>query len=184
MTPAQRATNLKQIAAAAISIERNHQIPAELSTVQCILESGWLEKCPGNNCFGIKWTGGPFVQVPTKERLTQKQLDALGVPYTDKTGPDSSGKFTVTAKLKFQAYPDLSACFTAYADLLVNGRNFKDRFARYLKNRDLQWLLQEMSGSDGLPPYFTGAGYVELFNKIADQANVRAAIAAARAVVS
>ncbi len=84
----------------------------------------------------------------------------------------------------FAVYPDLTACFRAYADLLAAGKYFKARFARYLQHRDVQKLLLEMSGADGLPPYFTGAGYLDLFNRVASQANVRAALAEARAALS
>lgn len=91
---------LDQIAAAAVDCERATGIPAELTTAQCILESGWLTVAPKNNCFGIKHTSGPDNYCLTSEFLNgkweKKQLD-------------------------FQAYPSLQACFAAHAELLKGG---------------------------------------------------------------
>jgi flagellum-specific peptidoglycan hydrolase FlgJ len=53
LTPQQEAA-LSQIVAAAVASERATGLPAELSAAQCIFESGWLSRMPGNNCFGIK----------------------------------------------------------------------------------------------------------------------------------
>src|SRR5579864_5720880 len=44
---------LARIAAAAVASERETGLPAEISAAQCIFESAWLARCPGNNCFGI-----------------------------------------------------------------------------------------------------------------------------------
>jgi len=155
VTTQQRATNLQKIAHAAVHIERTRGIPAELTAGQCIIESSWLSKCPGNNAFGIKWVSGPYTEQPTKERINGKDIAIIA---------------------KFAAYPSLEAGFDAYADLILKGKYFKDRFARYQQHKDLRKLLTDMSGADGQPPYFTGAGYVELWQAIVSQANVKAAL--------
>lgn len=178
MTPSQRNTNLLRIAHAAVHIERNRGIPAELTTGQCIIESAWLAKAIGNNAFGIKAVKGqPFRRVITTERLTPKQLEAekaKGYRVAAYNNP------VAILEQDFADYSTLEECFEAYADLLTKGRYFKDRFARYLVSRDLSKLLDDMSGKDGQPPYFTGAGYVELWKSIVSQKNVNDAIEKAR----
>lgn len=159
VTTQQRAANLKKIAHAAVHIERTRGIPGELTAGQCIIESSWLSKCPGNNAFGIKWVKGPYTELPTKERINGKEITIVD---------------------KFAAYPSLEAGFDAYADLILKGKYFKDRFARFQQHKDLTKLLTDMSGADGQPPYFTGAGYVELWKQIVNQSNVKAALEAAR----
>ena len=178
MTTTQRTSNLRKIAKAAVHIECTHNIPAELATVQCIIESAWLSKAIGQNAFGIKAAKGqPFRRVITTERLTPKQLEAeraKGYRIASYNNP------VAILEQDFADYATLEECFEAYADLLTKGRYFRDRFARYLEHRDLERLLNDMSGKDGKPPYFTGAGYVELWRSIVNQSNVKAAIAEAR----
>jgi flagellum-specific peptidoglycan hydrolase FlgJ len=178
VTASQRTTNLHRIAKAAVHIERTRNIPAELTTGQCILESGWLGKAIGQNAFGIKAVRGQlYRRVVTTERLTPKQLEAeraKGYRIVSYNNP------VAILEQDFADYLTLEECFEAYADLLTKGRYFKDRFARYLEHRDLERLLSDMSGKDGQPPYFTGAGYVDLWRAIVNQVNVKAAIAEAR----
>jgi hypothetical protein len=59
MTPEQQVT-VARIAAAAVQAEQSTGCPAEITTAQCILESGYLQHAPGNNCFGIKAYAGCF----------------------------------------------------------------------------------------------------------------------------
>jgi len=178
MTTSQRTANLHKIAKAAVHIERTRSIPAELTTGQCILESGWLGKAIGQNAFGIKAVKGqPFRRVITTERLTPKQLEAERVKGYRIV---SYERPVAVLEQDFADYATLEECFEAYADLLTKGRYFKGRFARYLEHRDLDRLLSDMSGKDGQPPYFTGAGYAELWRSIVGQANVKAAIAEER----
>ena len=178
MTTTQRSSNLRKIAKAAVHIERTRDIPTELSTVQCIIESGWLSKAIGNNAFGIKAVKGqPFRRVLTTERLTPKQLEAeraKGYNIVSYKNP------VAVLEQDFADYATLEECFEAYADLLTKGRYFKARYSKYLEHRDVERLLSDMSGNDGQPPYFTGAGYVELWRSIVRQANVKAAIQEAR----
>lgn len=58
------------LADAAQACQRRTGIPASITLAQAALESGWGERAPGNNLFGIKadhgWTG-PTVDVPTHE---------------------------------------------------------------------------------------------------------------------
>ncbi len=185
MTTTQRTQNLQRIAQAAVAVERSHDVPAELTCGMTILESGWLDRCIGNNAWGIKAVKGqPFTRAMTTERLTPKQLAAemaKGYAIGDVGALAKDGRMTVKIEQDFAAYPSLPHGFNAYADLLINGRHFKDRFKRYLEHKDIQRLLTDMSGADGKPPYFTGSGYIDLFNAIIGQSNVKQALVLARA---
>ena len=188
MTTEERAENLRRIADAAVAVEHSHGIPAELTVGQCIIESQWLSHAPGNNAFGLKAPAGAAVYqtVETDELLTDTQIEKLrlaGTPIISISGTYWGGKRTVRIADRFQVFADLEDCCEAYAGLLTDGKYFKARFERFQEHRDLVQLLTDMSGADGLPPYFTGAGYVDLWQRIIDQANVQAAIAEARARV-
>ncbi len=183
LTPAQRAANLARIAQAAVALERAQQVPAELCTAQCIVESAWLEKAPGNNPFGIKARSGePSVDVTTTEFLTPAQLQrvrASGRPILSDT-PAANGKRRVLLVDAFAAYASLEESFAAYGRLLVAGRFFRDRFARYLTHRSVDQLLTDMTGADGQPPYATDPNYFTVVRTLMNQANVRTALATAR----
>lgn len=185
MTPQERAVNLDRIAKAAVSIERTHGVPAELTTGQCIIESEWLKEAPGNNAFGLKSPRGAthYQTITTTEHLTDAELKSVmdsGIEILAVSGVYVNGKRTIRLKDRFQVFATLSECFEAYADLLVSGLYFKDRFKRYLEHKDIERLLSDMSGADGQPKYFTGSGYADLWRRITQQQNVKDAIAAAR----
>lgn len=188
MTNAERAANLARIATSAVAIERSHGIPAELGAGQCVIESSWLAKAPGNNCFGIKASPlKPYQWLTTTERLTPVQLAAERAKgkVIKSVGPmDGTGKCAVVMEDAFAIYPSLTRCFEAYAELLVTGKYFKARFDRFKAHGDVLNLLTDMSGVDGLPPYFTGSGYVKLWQSIVNQQNVKAALQLARAAAS
>ncbi len=186
MTTLDRQANLRRIAKAARHIETLHGIPAELTVGQCVIESKWLEKCPANNCFGLKAPTGAthFQTLETSEHLTDAQLAALrttGRKVISVAPNRVNSKWLVRIADRFQAFSSLEECFEAYADLLLEGKYFKPRFERFREHGDVYMLLADMSGADGQPPYFTGSGYVELWTKITNQSNVKAAIAEARA---
>ena len=184
MTTKQRAANLKLIAEGSVSIECKYSIPAELSTGQCIIESAWLAKAPANNCFGLKSPKGAAIYqtLATKELLTNAQIEAERKRGKNiiSVGLLINGKRTVVIEERFQVFKSIEECFHAYARLLIAGRYFKTRFQRYLIHRNTERLLTDMSGADNQPPYFTGAGYVDLWRRITTQKNVIDAIAAAR----
>src|SRR6478672_2840811 len=75
MSETQR-TNLGRIAEAAVASEQSTGCPAELQAAQCILETGWLNHAPGNNCFGIKSYAGAFGRqlLHTREWFTDAEL--------------------------------------------------------------------------------------------------------------
>lgn len=185
MTNEQRAKNLATIAAAAVTLERETGIPAEITTGQCIIESGWLEKCPANNAFGMKAERGAstYQILETDEVLTPVQINAVANSGRRivHMSPISNGARTVRIQDRFKVFDSLADCFRAYGALLAKGRYFAARWQRFQAHRSVPRLLRDMSGADGEPPYFTSRNYLALFDEITGQANVKAALAAARA---
>ncbi|MCX6599827.1 MAG: glucosaminidase domain-containing protein [Acidobacteria bacterium] len=183
LTPEQRTANLARIAAAAVATEAATGVPAELCTAQCILESAWLEKAPGNNPFGIKARAGqPSTPVLTTEFLTPQQLDRVRASGKEirSVEPSTGGKQKVMMVDQFAAFPTLADAFTAYANLLVKGKYFAPRFARYQEHKNLPQLLADMKGADGQPPYATAPDYDTKILQLVNQNNVKTALAAAR----
>jgi len=95
---------------AAQACQRAHGIPASFTLAQAALESGWGERAPGNNLFGVKadrsWKG-PTVDVPTHEVIKGKRVPMV---------------------CKFRAYPTLSASVADRADFFLKNPRYKDCF--------------------------------------------------------
>ena len=90
--------------------QRANGIPASFTLAQAALESGWGERAPGNNLFGVKadraWKG-PTVDVPTHE-----VIKGVRVPMV----------------CKFRAYPTLSASVADRADFFLKNPRYKGCF--------------------------------------------------------
>lgn len=184
LTPEQRALNLEKIARASVAAERTAGVPAELCCAQCILESGWLEKAPGNNPFGIKARAGQAsTPVLTTEFLTPQQLgnvQAKGVEIRN-VAPLVNGKHKVLLVDQFAAYATLDEAFLAYTALIVKGKFFAPRFTRYQQHKSLPQFLKDLKGADGQPPYATDPNYDSKILALTAQTNVRTALERARA---
>lgn len=187
MATPQQLANLASIAKAAVNLEKVMGVPAELCTAQCILESNWLAKAPGNNPFGIKAAAGkPSVSVLTREMFTPQQLkkaQAQGKKIQS-VGPLVNGLHKVMMYDDFAAFDTLDDAFLAYGRLLVKGKYFAARFARYQKHKNVEQLLNDMQGADGLPAYATDKNYVPTVLKLIKQSNVQAALASARSALA
>lgn len=101
MTPQQQDALVK-IAQAAVESERSTGCPAEFSAAQCIFESAWLARAPGNNCFGIK-----------------SDAHGSGTQYI-LTHEFLNGQWK-TMSLAFESYASLSDCFADHARLIQSG---------------------------------------------------------------
>lgn len=95
---------------AAQACQRAHGIPASFTLAQAALESGWGERAPGNNLFGVKadraWKG-PTVDVPTHE-----VIKGVRVPMV----------------CKFRKYATLSDSVADRADFFLKNPRYKDCF--------------------------------------------------------
>jgi flagellum-specific peptidoglycan hydrolase FlgJ len=144
---------LTQIASAAVNAERATGIPAELSAAQCILESAWLTRAPGNNCFGIKATDHNGAYAITKEYL--------------------NGQW-VTQRLAFKLYPSLADCFLDHAQLIQEGP-YLPVWQQYGQDHDIDGLIAGIARH-----YATDPGYAAEVTTLAHGPNVETAIVAAR----
>ena len=183
--------NTRKIAEAAVAMEKSTGVPAEFAAAQCILESGYGANSPGHNPFGIKAHGRiipgvgtpPSVQeIKTKEFFTDseatrfkasgKKIEAdlnNGQPITQ------NGKKRYTVWDQFAAYPDLTAAFCDYANLLQTGHYFKPCWDRFLQHRYRDVYLKEMAHV-----YATDPGYYDKLKSLITGQRLGSALTAAR----
>lgn len=183
LTKAEREANLARIATAAVAVEGEFGIPAEVCAAQCILESGWLARAPGNNPFGIKAKlGEPFQEFVTWESLTPPQLARVrrSGARIRSVAPLSAGRHRVSLVDRFRTFDTLEDAFRAYGRLMLSGRHFAPRLARFREHGNLARLLADLRGADGQPPYATDPDYDVKLLRLINQPNVRAALATAR----
>ncbi len=167
---------------AARKLELSLGLPMELTVGKVALETGWGQHAPGNNFAGIKAAPGKGVLRETFEDFDAVELGAFlrrgGIIKRHEWL--ASGKTRVWIDDWFLSFPTPEDFFIYYGNLIATGKNFKARFERYKTSKNLNQLMADLSGADGAPKYFTGQGYVDTWRSITNQANVEAAIAAAR----
>ena len=186
LTAAQRTKNLQAIAAAAVAAEAASGIPAELSTAQCILESGWLEKAPGNNPFGIKaYPAVPGRQLlDTTEWFTAAELgafmalgDSRSATVILKNGvPQTSGQRThYNVKDWFAKFASLADAFRRHAALLLTGVFYRKATAQYQAAKNLNAYIEAVAAK-----YATSPTYAAQLEQLIGQNNVQTALRQAR----
>jgi flagellum-specific peptidoglycan hydrolase FlgJ len=171
-----------EIAPAAVACERAAGCPAELTAAQAILESGWLDKAPQNNCFGIK--AHALVEgrqlLTTTEWFTEQEAAAFVALGDQREAelvdpPQVSGtrkKYRV--KDWFAAYPDLTACFTDHARVLQSPV-YAPAWTRYRADGDLEAFIRGVAAH-----YATAPTYADSILQFVQNSHVAAAIAASR----
>lgn len=134
ISPQQQAA-LGEIAAAAVASERATGLPAEVSAAQCIFESAWLTRCPGNNCFGIK-----------------ADQHGSGVQYClTKEFIDGSWKAEPAA---FEAYATLADCFIDHARLITEGEPYAAVWKQYQQDHNMDTFILAMGRIYGTDPSY------------------------------
>ena len=138
LKPEQEAGRSK-ICEASVACERSTGFPAEVSAAQAILESNYLLAMPkdSNNCFGIKDTN----------RLP-------GASYTF-TKEFINGTYQ-TKRLAFEVYPDLTACFTEHARLLINAGVYRPAWDAYVHDHNLDSFIRGISKHYATDPAYAG----------------------------
>lgn len=152
----ERSEALRLIAEAAVASERAKGCPAELTTAQALLESGWLARALGNNCFGIK----------RAKRHAQWQ--------TFKTWEVEDGK-RIEKYLQFAKYDSLADCFADHARLITTGAPYADAWAYYEEHGNLDELIRGVARK-----YATDPEYGRKIATLAVRDDVRAALIEAR----
>ncbi|MDE2099625.1 MAG: glucosaminidase domain-containing protein [Patescibacteria group bacterium] len=154
LTPEQQDA-LRRIARAAVASEKATGVPAELTAAQCIFESAWLTRAPGNNCFGIKRDGkGDGVQYV----LTHEYLDGQWKQIP----------------LAFEVYPNLAACFSDHSRLIQTGV-YAPAWQKYSSDHDLDALIKGVAAH-----YATDPEYAKKIALEANSSTVQLAVQAAR----
>jgi flagellum-specific peptidoglycan hydrolase FlgJ len=176
-------TNLGLIAVAAVASERSTGCPAELQTAQCILETGWLKHAPGNNCFGIKFYDGAWGRqlLRAKEWFTDADSarflaagDGRTAVPADPVQQDANGRKLYKVQDWFATFATLGDCFAHRAAMFSAGR-YAPFAATYKAGGSLEDLVRGIA-----PIYATASGYADSVLALIHNADVQAAIAAAR----
>lgn len=156
MTPEQQEA-VKQIATAAVASEAATGCPAELSAAQCIFESGYLTRAPGNNCFGIKrdHRGNGCQYILTSEFLNG-QWEKM--------------------PLAFESYGSLADCFSDHARLIQSGV-YAAAWVRYQADHNLDAYIAGVAAH-----YATDPTYRQKMTDEAHSLTVTSAVNAARAL--
>src|SRR4051794_40854592 len=186
LTAAERTKNLQFIATAAVSAETSTGVPAEMSTAQCILESGWLEFAPGNNPFGIKSSAAvPGRQLlDTEEWFNAAELTrfvALGdgriANVVLKSGiPQMSGTRTrYKVKDWFAKFSTLAAAFQRHSEMLLTSPFYKKATTQFQSDRDLKAYIGAIAAK-----YATSPTYATQLEQLIAQNNVQTALKSAR----
>lgn len=124
LTPEQKDA-VQRIIRAAWECEKKTGCPAALTASQCIFESAYLTRSPGNNCFGIKF-----------------DHHGVGCQYVV-THEYVNGQYK-EMKLTFEVYDSLESCFADHARLLQVGV-YKPAWDQYQMDKDLDKFVRSIS---------------------------------------
>lgn len=121
------------IVSSSLSCELLSNVPAELIAAQCIIESGWLDYAPRNNCFGIKKFDGDSGNqlLTTIEYFTPLELQTFlnSDPLKQRTAvldpkfiAPHEGRARYIVKDWFATFDTIEDCFKQRAKLFDKGR--------------------------------------------------------------
>ena len=178
--------NLPLIAQAAVACEAATGLPGSVVAAQCILESGWLEHAPENNCFGIKnYLGSHGRQLlKTDEWFTPAELAyflKLGDGRTAVLHSPGQQRWTPTGLRThyivqdwFATFATLADCFTKHAQIFTLPR-YASFSAAYRINHDVVAFVNAIA-----PIYASAPNYAAEILHILSQPDVAAALAAVK----
>jgi peptidoglycan hydrolase-like protein with peptidoglycan-binding domain len=105
-------------------------VPALVTLGQAALESGWGEKAPRFNFFGIKAKATD--PEPTRQLVRTKEVlarpDARGFPQVFSVTPRADGLYDYDVLDWFRTYPDASVAFRAHGEFLVRNKRYRKAF--------------------------------------------------------
>lgn len=133
LTPGQQDA-VRDIARAAIACERATGCPAEVSAAQCIFESDYLRRMPGNNCFGIK-----------------RDHRGAGSQYT-LTHEFLNGRW-IMIPMEFEVYKTLADCFLDHARLIQTGV-YANAWYGYRKTHDVDGYIAGVAAHYATDPLY------------------------------
>jgi flagellum-specific peptidoglycan hydrolase FlgJ len=174
---------LQSIARAAVAATRGTDCPAELVAAQAIIESGWLEHSPGNNCFGIKARQGDHDRqlLRTAEWFTDAEREAFLRGAEGRTAElvtppeaDRRGRKKYRCQDWFAVFPALADCFARRVLLFSIGR-YAPIALEYRETGDLEQLVRKMAAV-----YATDPNYAPTILQFIRRPDLTAALEAAR----
>ena len=155
LTPQQQAA-VPLMASAAVASEAATRLPADFQMAQCIFESAWLTRAPGQNCFGLKPNGhGSGIQHFVSHEV---------VNGTWRQIPEA-----------FETYDSLAACFADHARLITEGAPYAHAWLQFQIDGDVDGLVRRVCPIYGTDPDYTSKILSEMHGP-----TVTVAIAAAR----
>jgi flagellum-specific peptidoglycan hydrolase FlgJ len=131
-------------------------IPPELTLPQAILESGWGQHCPGQNCFGIK--------------------SRPGEPYTRKMTTEFIHGQEVHLEQDFESFATLADAFARHNQLIKNAAPYHAAIEQYQADGDIPALIRGVAVH-----YATDPNYADKILALSQRPDVVDAIAKARA---
>jgi flagellum-specific peptidoglycan hydrolase FlgJ len=149
------AERIAAAADAAVACEVATHCPAELSMAQWALESGWGAHSPGNNCFGIKAYSGCY---GVQSLITNEFYN--GAMHREPRA--------------FATFEHLSDCFIKHAQLITGGLPYRDAWAKYKENANVEQLIYGIAHI-----YATAPNYASILLGLIAQKNIKDALAAA-----
>lgn len=144
--------NLKEAAKCAHDCELITHIPAELILAQWVIESGWGQHSPGNNCFGIKkfpGCGGTQL-LSTTEYFTREEKDSWMAQSPGRYAelqnglPSNVGRQKYKVTDWFATFNSLVDCFKKRASLFQS-QPYYTYLAQYDLDKDLVKLTRSVA---------------------------------------
>ena len=157
LTPQQFVTTF---ATAARSSEAKHHVPPLVTLGQAALESGWAERAPRFNFFGIK----AHASDPEETRQLLRTVEVL--PHRNALFPEvisitelPDGKFKYVVRDWFRTYPNAEASFDDHGRLLSTAK----RYARAFEHLDdpYSFVAEVVRGG-----YATGPSYIPTVHSV------------------
>lgn len=140
-------------------------VPYLVCLAQAAVESGWGDKTPGNNFFGIKtgktWTGDKQLLTTTEIHNTAvvKYPEIISIRKLD------NGKYEYRVKDWFRAYETPLSCFRDYAEFL------KKRFIKAFAYREPESFIYSVQKEHPYK-YATDPKYAQTVIKIIQQLRI------------
>jgi flagellum-specific peptidoglycan hydrolase FlgJ len=181
--PPEQQAAIARIVESAVDAERATGVPAEVTAAQAILESGYLEHAPGNNCFGIKaYAGCPGTQLlDTHEWFSDAARDRFlsrgegrAAVAIEPPRFDATGRKHYACRDLFATFPSLADAFAYHGALLTRGV-YAPAWQQYQTDHDIDAFIRGIARH-----YATDPQYAALISQLAHGQHVAVAILAKR----
>lgn len=110
--------------------ETRHRVPALVTLAQAAIESGWAERAPGFNFFGIKARPGDPPE--TRQLLRTKEVHSTPdrkYPEVISVTRRPDGRYNYVVRDWFHIFPDAAASFDGHGALLARSKHHTKAFA-------------------------------------------------------